>query len=398
MHSHAEKLGRGTGDAGVMDVSDKGSTFVKLTAVVVGCALLFGGIFGFIDYRHRIAAEAMASATAPAAPVTMAIAEAREWTETIAAIGTLEAPLGTDISPSYDGLVDAVLFESGQQVRKGEALLRMDSDVEAADLRSAEAELAYAATELERARALSQTKTISAAALDLAESTLEVRAAQVARLKALIEKKTIVAPFDGVLGIRQVDVGQYLEAGATIVNIQDLSAMLANFAVSQKHLGELHLGQALVMTIDAYPDRRFAGEITAIAPLVEWQSGMVAMQGRFENPEGALRPGMFARVAVMLPGKNPVVVVPRRAVAYSLYGNTVYLLEDRADAAGAPVLAARRVVVQTGDSQDGWTWILAGVGPGDRVVTSGQLRLGEGTPVSLSEDAPLAAPADLPLD
>lgn len=369
-------------------------TAVKLFIVLAICGALFGGVFGYVAYQDQMKAEASASYVAPPVPVTTALAETRDWARTIAAVGTLEAVLGTDVSPEQAGLVDEVLFESGQQVLKGDPLLRLDSSVELAELRGAEAELERARLNLERAQALSKSKTISDSALEEADSLMKVRAAEVQRLNALIAKKTILAPFDGTLGMRLVSRGQYLDPGTAIVNIQNLSSMLINFSVSQRDLPHLSLGQRIEMTVDAYPGRIFVGEVAAVAPLIDLRSGMIQVQGRFQNPDGALRPGMFASLNVILPAQTEVVAVPRLALTYSLYGTTVFTVAQEADGA----LRARRVVVQTGEQRDGWVAVLEGIASGDEVVTTGQLRLNEGAQVLVANEESLTAPATLPLD
>lgn len=370
----------------------------KLVFVLLGCALIFGGIFGVINYNQRMAAQNMANMPRPSIPVTATKASEQNWARSVAAIGVLEALHGVDISSEVPGTVQQILFDSGQHVLKGEPLVKLDSDVEEADLRSAQAQLDLAQSDAVRARALAPNKTISISSLDKAESDAKVGAAAVGRLNATIAKKTINAPFDGVLGIRKINIGQYVNAGMAFVNIQDLSAMLVNFGVSQKDLPSLTIGQEIHMTVDTYPGRIFSGKITTVAPLIDNKTGMIAVQGRFENSDRSLRPGMYARLDVILPALERVVIVPQSAVSYSLYGNAVFVIKHDKDAKGNDIATVQRNLIEVGARRGGWIIIAKGVNAGDEIVTSGQLKLDVGTQVSVTPDNALTPPETLPLE
>lgn len=363
----------------------------KMVTVVIGSTLVLGGIFGAIAAREHFIGEYFANLPEPVVPVTAETVRREHWPRHVSAVGVLEAPQGVDVSPSLPGTVQQILFESGQSVTAGTPLLRLDADMELAELRSAEAELALARTESERAVALGRIHAIARASVDQAQAAVQVRAAQVERLRAQIAKKTVTAPFTGVLGIRQVDVGQYLEAGTAAVNLQDLSAMLVNFSVSQKHLPTLALDQRLLMTTDAYPGRVFEGRLASIAPQVDPQSGMVSLQGRFDNPDRALRPGLFAKLEIVLPEQEPVLSVPHSAISYSLYGNAVYVLERADDA-----IRARRAPITLGGRRGDAVAVTAGLDEGAEVVTVGLLRLSDGARVEVRTLPALSAPATLP--
>lgn len=370
----------------------------KLIYVLLGCALVFGGVFGFIAFKNRMVAQYFANMPKPTIPVTATKASEQKWERTVSSIGVLEALHGVDISSEVGGTVQQVLFDSGQNVIKGEPLVGLDSDVEQADLRSAQAQLELAQSDAGRARALAPNKTISVSSLDKAESDAKVAAAAVGRLNATIAKKTINAPFDGVLGIRLINIGQYLDPGTPIVNIQDLSAMLVNFGVSQKDLPNLTIGQEIRMTVDTYPGRVFSGKITTIAPLINDKTGMIPIQGRFENADRSLRPGMYAKLDVILPSLQHVVIVPQSAISYSLYGNAVFVIKRDKDQKGQEVATVNRALVETGARRGGWIIINTGINPGDEIVTSGQLRLDIGTQVTVTPDEALTPPQTLPLE
>ena len=370
----------------------------KLIFVLLGCAIVFGGVFGFIAFKNHMIAQYLTNMPKPSIPVTATKASEQNWTRSVASIGVLEALHGVDISSEVPGTVQQILFESGQQVVKGAPLVKLDADVEQADLRSAQAQLDLAQSDAVRARALAPNKTISVSSLDKAESDAKVSAAAVGRLNATIAKKTINAPFDGVLGIRKINIGQFVDAGMPFVNVQDLSAMLVNFGVSQKDLPNLTVGQEIRMTVDTYPGRAFSGKINTIAPLIDEKTGMIAVQGRFENADRSLRPGMYARLDVILPDLQHVVIVPQSAISYSLYGNAVFIIKHSKDAKGNDVATVDRSLVETGARRGGWVIISKGAAAGDEVITSGQLKLDIGTHVTVTPDQALTPPETLPLE
>lgn len=370
----------------------------KLVFVLVGCAVIFGGVFGAIAFKDHMTAEFFANMPVAAVPVTATKSTQQNWSRTVPAIGVMEAQHGVNVSAEVAGTVQQILFDSGNKVAKGDVLVRLDADVEQAELRSAQAQLDLAQNDVGRARALAPNKTISISSLDKAESDAKVAIASVNRLSATIAKKTINAPFDGVLGIRQINLGQYLDPGTPIVNLQDLTAMLVNFSVSQKVLSDLTLGQPLRMTTDTYPGRVFDGEITTIAPLIDDRTGMVNVQGRFQNADRSLRPGMYARLDVMLPDLQQVVIVPQTAISYSLYGNAVYVITRKKNDKGEDIATVERVLIETGIRRGGWVIVDKGLQAGAEIVTSGQLKLHNGALVAVTEDKTLTPPTTLPLE
>lgn len=370
----------------------------KMLFMLIGSAVVFGGVFFKIYSGFAAMTEQMANMPVPVINVTAAPAETQEWGVEVAAIGVLEARRGVDISSSVPGLVQQIRFESGEAVTQGQALVQLDADVERSNLAKAQAALKLARADLARGESLLSTNNISKATLDQRQSEYDVAAAEVASLGALIEKKTINAPFDGKLGIRKINVGQYLEAGEAIVNIQDLSVMLVNFSVSQRDLSDLRVGQTIRMATDSYPVKEFDGEISAIEPLINQQTGMVEVQGRFDNAEGLLRPGMFAKLAVQLPSRLNVVVVPQTSISYSLYGDFVYVVKEEKTEAGEDIRTVERRIIKTGERRQGYVIIESGIEEGELIVTSGQLKLDSGTRVAIVENDTLTLPEQVPVE
>ncbi|MGE0152731.1 MAG: efflux RND transporter periplasmic adaptor subunit [Reyranellaceae bacterium] len=333
----------------------------------------------------------------PAVPVAATTIQERSWVSTVPAIGLLESVRGVDVSAATAGLVSEISFESGATVKAGDALVELDTSVERAELRSSEADLPRLQAEYDRQRDLAARGFAAQAKLQEARANYEAQLARIAALRALIERRVINAPFDGVLGIRLVDKGQYLQPGTRIANLQDLSAMRVRFIVAQRDLAKIEVGQELRVTVDAYPEQTFAGTITAIEPQVNVQSGVVEVQAEIPNADSRLRPGMFAKLEIVLPGQSSVLAVPSHAISYNLYGESLYVVRDgKAGADGKPTLTVERVTVKTGEQQDGMVVILEGLKPGDRVVTLGQLRLQNGSAVTLIEDAAMPARPTLP--
>ena len=366
--------------------------------MLIGSVAIFGGVFFKIFSGFAAMEAAMANMPVPVVNVTAEPAAEQEWGVEVSAIGVLEANRGVDVTTSVAGLVQQIKFESGEQVAQGQVLVQLDADVERANLASAQASLKLAKADLARGESLRSTDNISKATLEQRQSQYEVASAEVAALAAQIEKKVINAPFAGELGIRKINVGQYLDPGNPIVNIQDISRMLVNFGVSQKELSDLKVGQAVRMMTDAYPITTFEGTITAIEPLVNQQTGMVEVQGAFNNAEGLLRPGMFAKLAVLLPSRMQVVVVPQTAISYSLYGDFVYVVKDGQSDQGEAIKTVERRIIKSGERRDGHMIVEENLKAGEVVVTSGQLKLDTGTRVAISKENTLALPEQVPLE
>lgn len=357
----------------------------RMVIVLAASGVIFGGVFAVIAVKNYMIGQYFATMKPPVVTVTAQSAATEEWRQFVPAVGTLRAVNGVDIAASMSGLVKEINFESGQSVRKGQVLLRLDSDVEQSNMRSAIADADLARISANRQRTLIRTDAVSQAAVDKAEAELKVKEANVASLRATIEKKVVQAPFDGVLGVRKIDLGEYLQPGQAIVNLQDLSVMLADFTVSQKDLGIVQVGAAITMATDAWPGQSFSGEVAVVEPKVDSKTGMIAVQGRFPNPDGRLRPGMFARIEVVRPAAVKVITVPVAAVSYNLHGDSIFVVKDGAGGAKE----ATRLFVTLGDRREGKVAVLKGLDAGEMVVTSGQVKLENGSQVEIRTDNPL---------
>ena len=320
------------------------------------------------------------------------------WQSRLPAIGSLKAFQGVDLTVEASGTVQDVLFLSGEKVKQGQPLIQMDSDVERATLATAEAELSLARVEFERGRSLVSRQNISKSEFDRLSSELQAAIGKVAQLKALMDKKRIIAPFSGTIGIRQVDVRDFLSSGTTIATLQDLNTLFVDFFLPEQSAPLLAVGQKVRVSVAAYPGEYFEGDIAALNPKVEESTRNLQVRAVLPNPEGKLLPGMFANLEVLLPGDTERVVVPESAITYTLYGNSVYVINEKTNAEGQPEkgqdgqpqLVVERRFVETGERRDGKVVILKGLQAGEQVVTSGQLKLDNGSHVAIVPDQTLA--------
>ncbi|MDY0917921.1 efflux RND transporter periplasmic adaptor subunit [Pseudomonas viridiflava] len=362
-----------------------------MLGVVMLVVLALAGYKAFSIYRQ------IQQFSAPKPPVSVAVVNAVElpWQSRLPAIGTLKAVQGVDLSLEIAGTVKALLFESGQKVRVGQPLLQLDSDVERALLGTAEADLGLAQVEHGRGSRLVGDQAISRGDFDKLAAQLKKASATVAQLKASLAKKQILAPFSGTIGIRQVDVGDYLASGTVIATLQDLSSLYVDFHVPEQALPKLSVGQRVQVSVSAYPGQSFDATISAINPRVDESTRNVLIRATQPNPDGRLLPGMFVDLQVILPSAPSQVVAPESAITYSLYGNSVYVVVARQTEAGKPEsnprdepqLTVERRFVKTGEHREGKVVILEGLKAGDQVVSGGQLKLDNGAHVAISADA-----------
>jgi multidrug efflux system membrane fusion protein len=274
--------------------------------------------------------------------------------------------------------------------------LQLYDDPEQADLASFKAQTVAAQLALDRAKALLARSFGPQATVDQAQSTFDQASAGVAKTTALISQKLVRAPFDGVLGVRRVEVGQYLSAGTLIVTLTDLSQVYVNFTITEKDRAIIDIGQTVKVLVDAYPKRVFEGKITTIEPQINTDTRNVRVQATLDNPDGLMKPGMFATTSVVLPPDPPQVLVPETAVDYTLYGDSVFTIQETKTDDGKVSLSAVRTPVKTGTRYGGKVVILSGLKPGERVVAVGQLKLQSGAAVSISSDPPPPIPAQPP--
>ncbi|WP_122672148.1 efflux RND transporter periplasmic adaptor subunit [Pseudomonas viridiflava] len=371
-----------------------------MLGVVMLLVLALAGYKAFSIYRQ------IQQFSAPKPPVSVAVVNAVElpWQSRLPAIGTLKAVQGVDLSLEIAGTVKALLFESGQKVRVGQPLLQLDSDVERALLGTAEADLGLAQVEHGRGSRLVGDQAISRGDFDKLAAQLKKASATVAQLKASLAKKHILAPFSGTIGIRQVDVGDYLASGTVIATLQDLSSLYVDFHVPEQALPKLSVGQRVQVSVSAYPGQSFDATISAINPRVDESTRNVLIRATQPNPDGRLLPGMFVDLQVILPSAPSQIVVPESAITYSLYGNSIYVVVARQTEAGKPEsdtqdepqLTVERRFVKTGEHREGKVVILEGLKAGDQVVSGGQLKLDNGAHVAISADATQTSDSNAP--
>jgi len=366
--------------------------------IVVGLllALLVGGLVWFNSFRGKMIAQFFANNKPPPTSVSVAEAKSEIIPNLLTAVGDLAAVHQVNVTSDLNGRITEIMFTAGASVKEGTPLLQLFDGPEQADLQSFKAQATMAQLALERAKQLASRQFGPQATVDQTQSAFDQANAGIAKTQAIISQKQVRAPFDGELGVRKVEVGQYLTAGTQIVSLTDLSQLYANFTVTEKDSGALKVGQTVRIAVDAYPGRAFEGKITTIEPQIATDTRNIRVQATIANPERILKPGMFTTTTVVLPDRPPVITVPETAVDYTLYGDSVYLLKEKTADDGKTSLTVERTFVQAGNRIDGRAEILKGLKPGDRVVAVGQLKLQPGSAVTISTDPAPSIPAKPP--
>lgn len=332
----------------------------------------------------------------PASAVTSVEAKAEAWQPVIGAIGTLAPVQGVTVAADADGVVSKVAVENGAAVKAGDLIIELDTSVEAAQLAAAEATAALAKLQHDRAAELVEKKTISQSDFDAATAQLNQATANVAALKATIDRKQVRAPFDGRVGIRLVNVGQFVARGRPLVPVQKLDPIYVNFNIPQRQLSALAIGQKIVLRVDAFPTP-FEGTIDAINSEVDASTRNVSVQALLANPEEQLRSGMFVQVEVELPATEARIALPATAISYASYGNSVFIIEKMKDKDGNDYTGVRQQFVKLGATRGDLIAIEDGVKPGEQVVTSGVFKLRNGAPVQVNNVVqPTASPSPKP--
>ncbi|WP_273986848.1 multidrug efflux RND transporter periplasmic adaptor subunit VmeC [Vibrio parahaemolyticus] len=354
--------------------------------------LLFGSVvtYRLIDIKQKM--DAFASRPEPEFPVTVTEVKAVDWVPVIEAIGFIEPNQGVTVANETSGVIDKIAFESGTQVEAGQPLVLLDSEVEKANLKSSQAKLPAAEAKYKRYQGLFKKGSISKEAYDEAEANYYSLKADIESLKATIDRREIKAPFAGVVGIRNVYLGQYIQAGSDIVRLEDSSVMRLRFTVPQTDISRIKLDQEVDIFVDAYPDKPFKGSISAIEPAVNVQSGLIQVQADIPNSDGKLRSGMFARANIIMPKLANQVTLPQTAITFTLYGDNVYIVTEEEGEK-----RVKQHVVKVGERTKDIAHILEGVKPGDVVVTSGQVRLSNHAKVSIVESNAITPPAETPM-
>jgi membrane fusion protein (multidrug efflux system) len=343
---------------------------------MLGTFVLVVAILGFVKYRQISAAIAANKSFAPPPEaVTTVVAQQAEWANTIDAVGSIAPVQGVMLSADLPGVVSKVAFNSGAHVAEDQVLLQLDTRQERASLSAAEAQLDLAKVSLDRAKALLDQKAIAQSEFDLASAQYKSAEAAVGQAQASIDRKTIKAPFAGVTGIRQVNLGQYVNSGDPIVPLQAMDAVFMNFSVPQQAISSLKVGSSVDATVEGSKNEAFQGRVSAIDPVVNDATRNVQVQATFPNRGGQLRPGMYATVRVIVDKGTPTVTLPTSAINYAPYGNSVFILEDMKGPDGKTYRGVRQQFVKLGRAQGDQVSILDGVKPGEEVASSGVFKL-----------------------
>ncbi len=343
-------------------------------------ALFFGALFGWKTYVNQGPGEGSPDQFPPVT-ISATTVRTETWTPALTAVGTLETEQGVNVTAQAPGIITALYFESGAEVNPGDLLVQQFIDDDLARLDALKAELRLAEITLQRANELVRDRLVPQLDLDTAESNLDRIRAELDSVQVTIDKKSIRAPFGGQLGIRRVNIGQYIQPGDDIVKLESLKHILVVFPLPQRQLPQVRLGQPVEVSVDAYPDRVFGGEINAIEPEVNQATRSFWLQASLPNESMGLRPGMFAEVSIPLAAEENVVTVPQSAITFSPYGDSVYVVQDATGASGQPEPTVRNVFVTTGATRGDQVAVVNGLAAGEHVVTSGQLKLRNGSRV-----------------
>ncbi len=373
----------------------------RMTIMLVAVGIVLAGIFGFQAFKAVMIKKFMSALSNPPQTVSTAKAATSAWQPTIEAIGSLRAVNGADLSLEVSGVVDSISFNSGDDVAEGALLLKLRSDDDAAKLESLQATAELNQITYDRDQKQFKLQAVSQATLDTDDANLKNAKAQVAQQQAILDKKSLRAPFAGHLGIRAVDLGQYLGAGTTIVTLQALDPVFVDFFVPQQSMDQIRLGQTVTVKIDAFKDQSFTGKITAVNPKVDASSRNVQIRATLGNADHKLIPGMYATIDIATGAPKNYVTLPQTAITYNPYGDTVYIVDRKTDGAGGkPQLFARQNFVTTGSTRGDQVAVLKGINDGDEVVTAGQLKLRNGSPILIDNSITPSADAapNVPLD
>lgn len=368
--------------------SNRGAIFWTVAALV-GLFVILGGIKAL-----QIFTLVRMKPPMPVATVSTAVVKEENWAPTLSSVGSIAAVQGAMVATEYPGVVSEIGFQNGGTAKKGDLLVQLDASAEIAQLNSAEADMELAKADRDRAADLAQRKVISNAELDAAESKFKQKSAVVDQMRSVISKKTIRAPFDGQLGIRQTNVGQMVNAGQQVVALTSLDPVFVDFALPQQRLSQLAQGLEVRVQTDAIPGKEFHGKVTAINSMVDTVTRNVQVQATLANPDHTLRPGIFAKVEVLLPEKNRTLVLPGSAISYAPFGDSVFVLEKKKDEkTGQETQTIRQQFVRVGEARGDFVSITKGLRAGETVVSTGVFKLRNGMAVTV--DNKLAPNAQL---
>jgi multidrug efflux system membrane fusion protein len=377
----------------------RGRLIFRLVLVIVLMAVVGFGLVSFQAFKTKMIGGFIAKMAPPPAPVAAVPATLRDMPRYLEGIGTLMATKQVTVAPEVAGRVTAITFEAGQKVNAGDPLVQIYDAPDRADLANFQAQERLAQVNLARARTLAAKEFGSKQAEDQAQMALDTAHAGIARTNAVIVQKLVRAPFAGELGIRQVNLGQYLNPGNAIATLTDLDTMYVDFTLPEQASAQVKVGQTIDLGIDAFPGKVFAGKLTTVEPQIDPATRAIKLEATIPNPDHALRPGMFANARVVLPPQKNVVTVPETAVEYTPYGTSVYIIKPVGkDDKGQPKYIASQSFVTLGERLNGDVAVLSGLKAGEMVASSGQLKIINNAPVRLSQSGPLKQPAVPPRD
>jgi membrane fusion protein, multidrug efflux system len=372
----------------------------RMVIMLVAVAIVFGGIFGFQLFKAAMIKKFITALGNPPQTVSVTRAGQGEWQTHIEAIGSLRAVKGADLSLELSGVVESISFNSDDDVEEGAQLLKLRTADDIARLESLQAMAALSEITSERDQKQFKMQAVSQATLDTDAANLRNARAQVVQQQAIIDKKILRAPFAGHLGIRAVDLGQYLGPGTVIVTLQALDPIYVDFFVPQQAVAQVRLEQIVTVHVDAFKGETFEGKISAINPKVDTGSRNVQVRATLKNADHKLLPGMYATVEIATGSPQNYVTLPQTAITYNPYGDTVYVVDNKGtDADGKPQLTARQTFITLGQTRGDQVAVLKGVEEGDTVVTAGQIKLHNGSVVLIDNSVtPTADAAPVPID
>jgi membrane fusion protein (multidrug efflux system) len=354
--------------------------------MLIAVAIVLGGIFGYKMFAGMMMKKYMMAAGMPPQSVSTTKATMQDWLPRLVAVGTLRAVNGADISSEVSGIVEQIRFDSGNDVDAGSILVQLRAQDDIAKLVSLQSEAQLAEITYDRDMKQLKAQAVSQATVDTDEANLNSIRAQVAEQQAIVNKKTIRAPFAGHLGIRTVDIGQYLNAGTAVVSLQQLDPIYVDFALPEQALTQIKTGQKVKLTTDAHAGKTFDGTISSINSKVDETTRNIQVRATLKNPEHLLLPGLFANVEIAAGEPQHLITLPQTAVVFNTYGSTIYLVKHKDGDDSDKNLTVQQSVIITGETRGDQIAIMSGVNEGDEVVTSGQVKLRNGTPITINND------------
>lgn len=363
----------------------KKGTPIRMIIMLLLVALVFGGIYGFQQFRNEMISKAIRGKGIPPQAVSTIVVKKEEWQPKVDVIGSLQAEQSTQLATEVSGLITQIHFKSGQAVKAGEKLLELNDAPLKAQLAQLQAAATLARQNLTRDQAQLKISAVSRAVVESDQATLKSAEAQVKQQEALIDQKILKAPFAGKLGIRKVDLGEYLSAGTAVVSLQKLDPMYVDFTIPQSELSLVTIGKKISIQTNAFAGKTFEGKITAIEPQVDTSTRNITVRAAIANPDGMLMPGLFVTAHVDQGEPQQYLTLPSTAIAYNPYGSTVFVVKDEGkDDKGKPKLTVEQRVVTTGPTRGDQVAVLSGLKAGETVVTAGQLKLRNGAPVFIN--------------